>query len=138
MIEFTTHPGKHVPGHPEFKYIANMHGNEVLGRELLLKLAHYFCEKWRENDEDIVNLITSTRIHLMPSMNPDGYDLAAETYKAGVADYLIGRTNNRSVDLNRNFPDLDRVVFSSETRGGDNNHLLALLDDVNDPVRFFF
>lgn len=78
-------------GHPEFKYIANMHGNEVLGRELLLKLAHYLCEQWRAGDSDIRKLVSSTRIHLMPSMNPDGYAIAAETYKSGVADYLIGK-----------------------------------------------
>lgn len=64
---------------PEFKYIANMHGNEVLGREMLLKLADYMCEQWHARDRDIVNLIMDTRIHLMPSMNPDGWQLATDT-----------------------------------------------------------
>lgn len=120
---------------PEFKYVANMHGNEVLGRELLLTLADKLCSGYLSDDEDIRNLIQMTRIHLMPSMNPDGWQTATDN---GGQDYLVGRTNNNSVDLNRNFPDLDRIMYNMDVEFGKthkNNHLLDLVDTLSEPLQ---
>ncbi|XP_044763905.1 carboxypeptidase D [Coccinella septempunctata] len=93
-------PFKHVPGKPEFKYVANMHGNEVVGREILLLLIKYLCERYGTDDR-ITQLLDTTRIHLMPSMNPDGYEISRE----GDSSSARGRGNAHGVDLNRNFPD---------------------------------
>lgn len=65
-----SNPDIHVTMRPDVKYIANMHGNEVLGRELLLYFADYLLNN--QKDSDVVYLLKNMRIHLMPSLNPDG------------------------------------------------------------------
>ncbi|XP_031152790.1 carboxypeptidase M isoform X2 [Sander lucioperca] len=93
-------PRRHTVGIPEFKYVANMHGNEVLGRVLLLQLIDDLVRGYRNNETWSLQLLNSTRIHILPTMNPDGFD-ASDTN----CQYSQGRANYNGVDLNRNFPD---------------------------------
>lgn len=96
VMEISDLPGKHERGEPEFKYVGNMHGNEVVSREILLLLIQHLLESYGK-DKDITKVIDSTRIHIMPSMNPDGYERAVE----GVCSGVTGRANAKGIDLNR-------------------------------------
>lgn len=100
VLEISDNPGQHEPGEPEFKYVANIHGNEVVGREIMLLFIQSLLENYDRN-ETIRWIVDNTRIHVMPCANPDGYAAA----KVGECDTENGRLNSRGVDLNRNFPD---------------------------------
>ncbi|PVD32925.1 hypothetical protein C0Q70_08372 [Pomacea canaliculata] len=91
--------GRHVLLRPNVKCIANMHGNEAVGREELLHLVEYLVTNYGK-DPTITNLLNTTTIHLMPTMNPDGFAAANATDCKGVQ----GRLNAKRFDLNRNFP----------------------------------
>uniref|UniRef100_A0A8D0HUM5 Carboxypeptidase X1 n=1 Tax=Sphenodon punctatus TaxID=8508 RepID=A0A8D0HUM5_SPHPU len=112
-MEISDNPGQHEVGEPEFRYVAGMHGNEALGRELLLNLMEYLCHEFEAGNPRVVRLVTETRIHLLPSMNPDGYETA---YKLGseLSGWAMGRWTYENIDLNHNFADLNTALWDAE------------------------
>lgn len=84
---------------PEFFYSSTMHGDEVTGFYLMLRLCDTLLRSYGVSS-DITNLLNTTHIYINPLSNPDG------TYRGG--DNTVGmarRYNANNVDLNRNFPD---------------------------------
>ena len=90
---------------PSFLYIGGMHGDEPLGRQLMVYLAEELCSQAGlpsgAADPEIDSILSSGSVHLLFALNPDGFD-------------LYRRENANKVDLNRNFPD-------PILRGGDLN-----------------
>ncbi|XP_023585649.1 inactive carboxypeptidase-like protein X2 [Trichechus manatus latirostris] len=114
-VEISDNPGEHEVGEPEFHYIAGAHGNEVLGRELMLLLMQFLCQEYLARNERIVHLVEETRIHILPSLNPDGYEKA---YEGGseLGGWSLGRWTHEGIDINNNFPDLNTLLWESEDR----------------------
>ncbi|KAG1970038.1 carboxypeptidase D, b isoform X2 [Pimephales promelas] len=106
VMEISTNPGVDQQGKPEVMFVGNLHGNEFIGREILLNLVEYLCRNY-DKDPLVTRLVNSTRIHVMPSMNPDGYEFALKAHKERVSgdQSIIGRSNSHRVDLNANFPE---------------------------------
>uniref|UniRef100_A0A0N5B0H4 Peptidase_M14 domain-containing protein n=1 Tax=Syphacia muris TaxID=451379 RepID=A0A0N5B0H4_9BILA len=110
VIVISQNPRTHSTGIPEFKYVGNIHGNEVVGRETLLYLIAILCENYGHN-RFLTEMVNTTRIHIMPSMNPDGYEAGVRGDHMG----YMGRSNANQVDLNRNFP--PRYIAHEEDDG---------------------
>ena len=95
---------------PMFKYVGNMHGDETVGRQMLIYLAHYLVQEYDRNPR-VRRLLDTTEIYIMPTMNPDGYAVSSPGCSKGLGFFSSflgfkpsGRENKNGVDLNRDFP----------------------------------
>lgn len=75
---------------PEVKLIANIHGDEPIGYDLMIRTIDLLTSEYGTNPR-ITDIVNNTELWIIPMMNPDGY---ANGY----------RYNAAGVDLNRNFP----------------------------------
>ncbi|XP_036102861.1 adipocyte enhancer-binding protein 1 [Molossus molossus] len=114
-MEISDNPGDHELGEPEFRYTAGIHGNEVLGRELLLLLMQYLCREYRDGNPRVRSLVHDTRIHLVPSLNPDGYEVAAQM-GSEFGNWALGLWTEEGFDIYEDFPDLNSVLWGAEER----------------------
>ncbi|XP_063787973.1 adipocyte enhancer-binding protein 1 [Pseudophryne corroboree] len=114
-MEISDNPGEHEIGEPEFRYTAGLHGNEVLGRELLLLLMQFMCREFRDGNPRITTLVHETRIHLVPSLNPDGYEIASPM-GSELGNWALGHWTEEGYDIFTNFPDLNTGFWAAEDR----------------------
>lgn len=96
---------------------AGVHGRESINPILLLKIIEDYCLDYEKgNDSEGKEFIQKNSICFLPLINPDGYEIALEGYRAirnpiyrhailmdGV-DAREWKCNGRGVDINRNFP----------------------------------
>ena len=66
------------------------HGNEHLGTELAFLTAEFYIEGWAAGDQEVIDVLTTTELHILIMLNADGNDFDT-------------RWNVNQVDLNRNY-----------------------------------
>ena len=85
---------------PEALCTSNMHGNECVCMVTALHLCDYLLNT--TNCPSVKRLIDSTEIWIIPLYNPDGMYRGSDNSIDGAT-----RSNAHSVDLNRNFPQIN-------------------------------
>jgi len=86
-----------------FLYTSSMHGNEIAGLVLLLRLADTLLNGYGF-DTEINRVVDNLQIWINPLANPD----AAFSRNNNLSLELAFRENVNGVDLNRNFPEATR------------------------------
>ncbi|MBJ36809.1 MAG: hypothetical protein CMB68_05650 [Euryarchaeota archaeon] len=66
------------------------HGNEHLGTELAFLVAEYYIEGWGDGEQEVLDVLATTELHILIMLNADGNDFDT-------------RWNVNQVDLNRNY-----------------------------------
>ncbi len=89
FLKITDNPAR-AEAEPEFKFISSIHGDEVVGYDMCIRLIQLLTSAYG-TDQRITELVDNTEIWICPMMNPDGFVLG-------------NRFNANWVDLNRNFP----------------------------------
>ncbi len=86
---------------PKFMYTSSMHGDELTGYVLMLRLIEYLLSNYG-TDARITNILNNTEIWINPLANPDGAYAGGNSTVVGAT-----RSNANGIDFNRNFPDPD-------------------------------
>ncbi|XP_017272724.1 inactive carboxypeptidase-like protein X2 isoform X2 [Kryptolebias marmoratus] len=109
-------PTEHEIGEPEFRYTAGLHGNEAVGREMILLLMQYLCKEYKDRNPRVQRLVEGIRIHLVPSLNPDGHQRAFET-GSELSSWNTGHFTEDGFDIFQNFPELNNILWDAEDKG---------------------
>ena len=83
---------------PEFFYSSTIHGDEVTGYVMMLRLIDTLLSSYGTSPE-LTSLIDRTRISINPLANPDGTYWRSNSTIQGAQRY-----NANGIDLNRNYP----------------------------------
>ena len=89
---------------PAFLYTSTMHGDEVVGYYMMIRLIDFILNN--PTDPQVQNVLQNVDLYICPLENPDG------TYKSSntqISSSASSRYNWNNVDMNRNYPYLPGV-----------------------------
>jgi len=116
---------------PMVKLIANMHGNEAVGREMLLTLSRYLLQNYGRNTR-ITHLLDDIDLHILASLNPDGFENSTMGICTGYGPGS-GRHNGNGKDLNRSFPTWDNLNMTrTQLKQNREVEVIAMMDWIMD------
>lgn len=106
---------------PEFFLGGQMHGDELIGGMVCLRLIHKLLSEYGTSSE-VANLVNNMEIFINPLSNPEGTYFAEGSNMDYASRYTrIGDGYDDFIDMNRNFPDAidgehpDGNAYSIET-----------------------
>lgn len=86
-------------GHEEGKahvgLVGSLQGNDITGKELLLKMIEYLCNTYQQKEDSITKLLQTTVLHVVPAVDLDGNEKAKEGDCSGIMEPID--------DLSRSF-----------------------------------
>ena len=112
---------------PSFLYTSSMHGNELTGYVLMLRLIDEILNGYGTNST-YTYLVDEVDIWINPLANPDGAYASGNNSVSGAT-----RNNANSVDLNRNYPD---IIDGPNPDGNSWQEETVIFLDLADSVHF--
>ena len=113
---------------PEFFYSSTIHGDEVTGYVMMLRLIDTLLSGYGSNGQ-YTDLLDRTRISINPLANPDGTYRRGDNSVQGALRY-----NANNVDLNRNYPN----PFGVATKGSNPKGAKAAVEPENEAMIAYF
>lgn len=111
---------------PAFFYTSTMHGDELVGYVLCLRLADFLLSNYG-SDVEVDRIINDVELWINPLSNPDGtyYPDNDNTVQASV------RNNVNGINLNRNFPDPESGEADDPSgRQQETRHMMAFMQQI--------
>ncbi len=107
---------------------ANIHAGEVGSTLILIRFLSEILNNYYLNDKDTIEYLNNVKIAVIPSLNPDGYEIynfgkqsinnqdlwIYKNYDSLNIDHL--KSNANGVDLNRNFPSQNAGLYYKDKK----------------------
>ena len=96
---------------PAFLYSSTMHGDEVVGYYMMIRLIDFILNN--QSDPQVQNVLQNVDLYICPLENPDGTYHSSNTQ---ISSNASQRANWNNVDMNRNYPYVPGISGSANVQ----------------------